>query len=112
MTEEDIRKGRDWLAKLALDKAKATLTSAEEVAPSLSVAVRRIPGSARAKIEEERKTSPAPMLKLNPKDEDALVREAEHGGNFRIESTVVRREDFFLPYPFAALPGAEPDLVE
>lgn len=105
MTDEEVEKGRQWLEYLETQKPRPPELL------TIESAIRRVPGSARVKIEAERARSPVPLTKISDKEAEALVRAAEHKGNPRIESTVVRRLDHFLPYPFAVFSGAEPDLV-
>lgn len=106
MTDEQIRKGREWLAYLDSQKPQP------EAARTIETATRRIPGSARGRIEAERVATPAPMLFLNVEDANDLVRHAERGQNPVIRSTVVTARDHFMPYPYAAYPEYAPDLVE
>lgn len=105
MTDEEVAKGREWLARLE------SLKPVPKPPPTLESAIRRVPGSARPRIEAERKLAPAPMVKLNEDDVNAAVRAAESGTNERVSSTVVRWCDYFLPYPFASVGDLSPDLV-
>ena len=106
MTDEQIRKGREWLAHLADISAPQP-----EIKATIENAIRRVPGSARQRIEAERAQNPAPMVFLNVEEANDIVRRREHGGNPVTRSTVITPADRFMPYPYAAFPESAPDMV-